>query len=305
VIPVDKWIRSRRPADSGWTHYNDIEFLLGVSYLLGRRTAESDGDGVPDDLDGCPDTPRGARVDGKGCPIDSDQDAVPDGIDQCPATPKGASVDERGCPRDTDQDGVEDGLDRCPDSPEGCMVDDRGCPEDSDHDYICNGLDRCPNTPQGCVVDGRGCPLDGDHDGVCDGVDKCPETTAGDRVDAAGCAMLQKEAHILKGITFAYNSARIESLSYPVLNEAAATLKNNPSVRVEIGGHTDSTGSASGNVGLSKMRAEAVKRHLVSKGVPVDQMVTKGYGAAQPIASNETRGGRAENRRIEFKVLLR
>ena len=89
---------------------------------------DSDGDGVPDSLDKCPDTPKGVKVDTNGCPIDSDGDGVPDYLDKCPDTPAGVTVDKDGCPLDSDGDGVPDYLDKCPDTPVGVTVDKDGCP---------------------------------------------------------------------------------------------------------------------------------------------------------------------------------
>src|SRR5256712_11963982 len=97
--------------------------FLGTAGLsvfhLGAPSKDSDHDGVPDNKDACPDTPAGAAVDSKGCPIDSDRDGVPDGIDKCPGTPAGAHVDATGCPVDSDADGVPDGIDQCPGTPAG------------------------------------------------------------------------------------------------------------------------------------------------------------------------------------------
>ncbi|QKQ28084.1 thrombospondin type 3 repeat-containing protein [Candidatus Reidiella endopervernicosa] len=75
---------------------------------------DSDGDGVLDDKDRCPDTPKGVAVDAVGCPLDSDGDGVVDMHDQCPDTPKGAAVDTKGCQLDSDGDGVVDMKDQCP-----------------------------------------------------------------------------------------------------------------------------------------------------------------------------------------------
>jgi len=150
---------------------------------------DSDHDGVYDGLDKCPGTPAGAHVDATGCPTDSDGDGVPDGIDQCPNTPKGATVDAKGCPIDSDGDGVPDGIDQCPGTPAGTTVDEKGCPMDSDGDGVPDGLDKCPNTPKGAMVDANGCPLDSDLDGVPDGIDKCPNTPTGTKVDAVGCPL--------------------------------------------------------------------------------------------------------------------
>ncbi|MBN2398563.1 MAG: thrombospondin type 3 repeat-containing protein, partial [Deltaproteobacteria bacterium] len=121
---------------------------------------DSDGDGVPNDTDECPDTPEGVKVDERGCPLDSDGDGVPDYLDKCPGTPKGIEVDCDGCPPDSDGDGVPDYLDRCPGTPTGVKVDEWGCPLDTDGDGVPDHLDKCPGTPKGVKVDEWGCPLD-------------------------------------------------------------------------------------------------------------------------------------------------
>ena len=158
--------------------------------------ADADHDGVSDKRDACPDTPRGATVDSRGCPADSDSDGVLNGIDACPNTPVGATVDATGCPHDQDGDGVLDGIDQCPNTPSGVTVDAKGCPlaaaapagiPDSDGDGVNDLLDKCPETPAGATVDASGCPIDSDHDGVWDGLDKCPDTPVGATVDATGC----------------------------------------------------------------------------------------------------------------------
>ncbi len=89
---------------------------------------DSDGDGVIDNKDQCPNTPRGAPVNVVGCPLDSDGDGVADYQDRCPNTPIGAAVDNQGCPLDSDADGVFDYLDKCPGTPKGVSVDRQGCP---------------------------------------------------------------------------------------------------------------------------------------------------------------------------------
>jgi OOP family OmpA-OmpF porin len=89
---------------------------------------DSDGDGVYDADDACPNTPAGVKVDVKGCPLDSDRDGVYDYLDKCPGTPEGVKVDTDGCPLDSDRDGVYDYLDKCPGTPQGVTVDKVGCP---------------------------------------------------------------------------------------------------------------------------------------------------------------------------------
>jgi OOP family OmpA-OmpF porin len=92
-----------------------------------KEILDSDGDGVNDDKDQCPDTPILAMVDQRGCPLDTDGDGVYDYLDQCPGTPHGVSVDKWGCPADSDRDGVYDADDMCPDTPYGAEVNEKGC----------------------------------------------------------------------------------------------------------------------------------------------------------------------------------
>jgi OOP family OmpA-OmpF porin len=114
---------------------SNLSYMFGITYLFGERgekvprsPMDSDDDGVYDDADSCPGTPRGVQVDDKGCPKDSDGDGVYDYLDKCPDTPSGAPVDSAGCPLDSDGDGVYDYLDQCPDTPAGIKVDPSGCP---------------------------------------------------------------------------------------------------------------------------------------------------------------------------------
>lgn len=102
-------------------------------------------------------------------------------------------------------------------------------------------------------------------------------------------------------LKFASSSARIENESAPLLDRLARTLQS-CDLDVTIEGHTDSTGSASVNRELSLARAQAVRDALIIRGVPITQLLARGYGADRPIASNDTREGRDQNRRIEFNV---
>ena len=154
-----------------------------------KPVLDSDGDGVPDDIDKCPGTPKGAKVDAKGCELDSDGDGVVDRLDKCPGTPKGTKVDAKGCELDSDGDGVVDSQDRCPGTPAGAKVDFKGCELDSDGDGVVDRLDQCPATPAGRKVNAQGCELDSDGDGVVDALDKCPGTPASAKVDAMGCEL--------------------------------------------------------------------------------------------------------------------
>ncbi len=165
--------------------------LIGVSFSLSGQK-DSDGDGIPDSRDLCPNTPYGVLIDENGCPSDMDGDGVPDYLDKCPKTQLGAKVDKDGCPVDSDKDGVPDYLDKCPNTPVGINVDRNGCPFDSDEDGVPDYLDKCANTPLGVKVDENGCALDSDGDGVPDYLDKCPGTPAGTKVDQTGCEIQEK-----------------------------------------------------------------------------------------------------------------
>jgi len=280
----------------------------GVTVDARGCPTDADHDGVFDGLDRCADTPAGARVDPTGCPIDTDHDGVYDGLDQCAGTPAGAQVSAKGCPADGDGDGVVDGLDQCPGTPAHAIVDASGCPLDSDKDGVADGIDKCPNTPVGAEVDDVGCQRfkDSDGDGVDDAKDKCPGTAAGTRVDAAGCPILftpERTPVILRGVTFETGKSALKPESFTVLDIVAQSLNANPDIRIEIAGYTDNTGAATTNLRLSQARATAVRAYLGSKGVAPDRMTAKGYGAADPIATNATAAGRAQNRRVELRQL--
>jgi OOP family OmpA-OmpF porin len=142
-----------------------------------------------------------------------------------------------------------------------------------------------------------------DGDGVPNERDKCPNTRPGAVVDLDGCEV---EAVIeLEGVNFDFDKATIRPEGIAILNGAAALLQKHERVVVEVAGHTDSVGSEEYNQGLSERRANAVKDYLISQGVTASRLTARGYGELQPIASNDTEEGRAENRRVELIVLDR
>ncbi len=227
---------------------------------------------------------------------DSDGDGVIDSLDICPNTPSGVNVDIRGCPLDSDGDGVYDYMDRCPDTPKAVRVNELGCPFDSDGDGVYNYMDHCPKTPIGVHVDRWGCPFDSDGDGVYDYMDQCPGTPKGVTVNEKGCC-------ILKGLNFDVNKWDIKPRYYPLLDKIVAILKKNPEMKLEIQGHTDIAGSDAHNMKLSKKRAEAVKAYLIKKGIAPDRLFSKGFGYHRPITTNDTPEGRAKNRRVQLKFI--
>ncbi|GAX87740.1 OmpA-OmpF porin, OOP family [Lebetimonas natsushimae] len=136
---LDLFVETRALRDFG-IEKNHLSLLGGLVYNFGGeeepeaaplkeepKVIDSDEDGVSDNLDKCPNTPVGVKVDKRGCPIDSDEDGVPDYLDKCPHTPANVKVDKNGCALDSDGDGVADYLDKCPNTPKGMKVDKSGC----------------------------------------------------------------------------------------------------------------------------------------------------------------------------------
>ncbi|HEX4872802.1 MAG TPA: thrombospondin type 3 repeat-containing protein [Nevskiaceae bacterium] len=293
----------------------------GVTVYADGCPTDQDQDGVPDYQDKCPNTPPGTVVNEVGCPVDSDGDGVPDFKDECPGTPAGVQVSANGCPLDADGDGVPDYLDQCPDSPAGQAVNAQGCPlTDSDGDGVPDNVDKCPDSPKGQPVGPDGCPLDSDGDGIPDYLDECPNTPPGlkvlpdgcapvgdcrkprgnEPVDARGCALDKR--FILRGVKFELDSDRLTPQAQLILNDVADTLAAYPELKVDVEGHTDSSGTDAYNLGLSERRSISVKTYLTSRGVKDEALRPVGYGEANPIDSNDTEDGRENNRRVEFKV---
>ncbi|MFN0117050.1 MAG: OmpA family protein [Elusimicrobiota bacterium] len=213
-------------------------------------------------------------------------------------------------PKDSDKDGVIDDNDACPGTPTGTNVDGRGCEADSDGDGIVDSKDTCPNTPAGIKVDMYGCAGDSDGDGVKDDVDQCAGTPVGIAVKADGCPadeakVIPKNDWVLEGVNFESGSDKLKAEGKVVLDKAAGVLEANPTVTVEVQGHTDNIGGTQLNQALSDKRAMSVKNYLVGKGIAADRLTSAGYGETRPLVDNKTKEGRAKNRRIEFKVLSR
>ena len=253
---------------------------------------DSDGDGIPDSVDLCPNEPedKDGFDDEDGCPDpDNDQDGIPDALDKCPNEPedKDGFQDEDGCPDpDNDGDGIPDALDKCPNEPEDKdgFQDEDGCPDpDNDGDGIPDALDKCPNEPE-------------TFNGV-DDEDGCPDT--GGTIAIAG-----GKVELPDQIQFETGHARILPRSYSLLDRIAQKLKENPAVRhVRVEGHTDDQGTEKANQELSQARADTVVAYLVKRGVDAARLQSAGYGATRPIASNRNTAGRAKNRRVEFIIV--
>jgi outer membrane protein OmpA-like peptidoglycan-associated protein len=207
---------------------------------------------------------------------------------------------------DRDGDGFLNERDDCPDTP-GVSPD--GCPpRDTDEDGWVDTEDACPYE---AGVEPDGCPIrDKDGDGIPDEKDQCidrPETDNGFE-DEDGCPdeipdELREFTGVIQGIQFETKSTAITADSKPTLDRAIKVLEEYPDIRIEIVGHTDNVGAPEDNDKLSKDRAAAVKTYLVEGGIDDSRIETKGKGESQPIATNETEEGRAQNRRTEFKIL--
>ena len=194
-----------------WKINQSSFYATNCSYI---NEFDSDNDGVENQNDNCPDTPKGQRVDETGCAYvdaDNDLDGIPDELDACPDSPKNSKVNENGCTQlqiDADLDGVLNENDYCPQTPLGIAVNERGCSQqqekviqdngDDDNDGVINVLDRCNDTPEGTEVDDTGCTpqeaeaqqeTDSDHDGVLNENDYCPGTATGLVVNSFGCPL--------------------------------------------------------------------------------------------------------------------
>jgi OOP family OmpA-OmpF porin len=274
-------LTQKHDADQG-TPTHHLELTLGLAFTLDTRS---------------PPPPP---------PADEDADSVVDEKDKCP---KVAGPAPDGCPPppDTDADGLDDSRDGCPNEAGPAPT---GCPDkDPDHDCVPLPADKCPNEA-GIAPDG--CPdPDPDRDGVQGAADKCPneQETKNAFEDEDGCpdaipAKVQKFSGVIAGIEFDFGKATIRPTSRSTLNEAVAVLKEYPSLKISIQGHSDNQGPREKNLKLSGERAESVKAYLVGEGIEESRIKTQGVGPDQPIDDNKTAAGRQKNRRIEFKLLM-
>ena len=164
---------------------------------------------------------------------------------------------------------------------------------DDDNDGVLNSKDLCPNSLPGAVVNENGCEIDDDSDGVVNRLDKCPNTSPGVKVNEDGCF-----ATINLNIKFDTMSDRIKPQYNSKLQEFANLLNENTNLKATIEAHTDSKGSESYNQKLSEKRAASTVKSLEALDIAPTRLRSIGYGESQPIATNDTAQGRAENRRV-------
>ena len=140
--------------------------------------------------------------------------------------------------------------------------------------------------------------IDSDGDTVCDEIDVCAGTPKGVIVDERGCWTL-KQTYL-----FDFDKAEVKPTHFPMLDHIAKIMKDNPKMTVQLEGHTCSIGTKKYNQGLSERRANAIKNALINKAkVDVKRLKAVGYGESKPIMTNETKEGRAKNRRVDLKPI--
>jgi outer membrane protein OmpA-like peptidoglycan-associated protein len=279
--------------------------------------SDSDGDGVPDGVDRCANTPPGASVNATGCTQDSDGDNIPDGLDRCPDTEAGVLVDPNGCPKDSDSDQIPDGLDRCSDTPQGATVDALGCPGDEDGDGVLDGLDRCPRTPAGAAINPSGCPTGAAPSRAApqraaprptvpsaDTAAAVTPTTPAPAAPRQPAARGRLQSGVIQGVAFVTGTARLRPESYVPLDSIATILQADTTLRIEVGAHTDKSGTPSQDQHLTNLQADAVRTYLVTKGVNFQQVQARGYGSATPLTPDNTPQGRLANRRVELRPVI-
>lgn len=274
-----------------------FQHSIGLVFKFGGK--DTDGDGVYDKDDACPEV--AGLKEFNGCP-DTDGDGIKDSDDACPEVAGLAALN--GCP-DADGDGIADKDDACP-TEKGTKANN-GCP-DADGDGVVDGKDKCPNTAGPAA--NNGCPWpDTDGDGVLDKDDKCPNEAGVASNNGCPEVVIKEEAvkklnEFARAIYFNSGKSTFRTGTTGKLDLIAGIMKEYPKANFSIQGHTDSSGSNSLNQRLSEKRAKAVLDYLITKGgIDSKRLTSAGFGEDYPIADNKTRAGRAENRRVEIKLV--
>jgi outer membrane protein OmpA-like peptidoglycan-associated protein len=215
---------------------------------------------------------------------DADGDGIPDAWDQCPqeAEDRDGFEDSDGCP-DPDNDG--DGL---------CdpWVVKQGL--QARHAKVCKGEDLCPLVPG--KPEHGGCPPPPEDESEAERVRIEEEQQDVEVLDGA--------IKTLKKIYFEYNSEQIKEESFPILDQVAAVILENPQIDlIEVQGHADERGPERYNLDLTTKRAASVKRYLADKGIDKKRLRSMGYGEYCPVKLGSAEEDWEENRRVEFKVL--
>ncbi|MCP5061508.1 MAG: OmpA family protein [Ignavibacteriae bacterium] len=288
---------------------------VGISFTMWSRV-DSDGDGVLDEVDQCPNEAEDMDgfEDGDGCPdYDNDGDGILDINDGCQNLKEDIDgyKDEDGCPDvDNDGDGILDVDDKCPNNKEDIdgFEDGDGCPEvDNDNDGILDIDDECRDKAEvfNGYKDEDGCPDEAPKQTYFDAKPKKvvkPKTTKPrSKTNKSSNAPV---SFLVRGeSTFLANSFQIKSSAYSELNKIVNQLKLYPKTRWSIEAHVDRAKSNSEAIKISKNQADAILNYLISNGLPASNFRTIGKGDSSPIASNSSVYGRMKNRRIIIKKI--
>jgi len=242
-------------------------FQHSVGIVVKFGGTDTDGDGIYDKDDACPDVFGLAAF--NGCP-DTDGDGVVDSKDDCPTVAGLAALN--GCP-DADGDGIADKDDACPNE-KGTKAN-KGCP-DTDGDGVVDKDDTCPTVAG--PASNKGCPIE-------------PSTEVMATLNEYG-----------KIILFDTGKATFHKETINVLESMVLIFKEYPQANFIIAGHTDSVGSDKSNQLLSERRAAAVRDYLIANGINADRLKTVGFGESKPVDTNATPAGRQNNRRTEVTL---
>ena len=291
----DKWAANlsssmRSASEKGSS--NQLQHVIGLTYVFG--TGDSDGDGVNDKKDICPDVPGLKEF--NGCP-DTDGDGIPDNEDACPE--EAGTAEMNGCP-DTDGDGIADGDDACPEAAGSAEMG--GCP-DSDGDSVADKDDKCPNVAGEAA--NNGCPWpDSDGDGVLDKDDLCPNV-AGVAANG-GCKdeptkliefitkSLENSSFSESKIYFGTSSIKLGKSADKLILKLKGLLDEYPDVNIIVQGHASDDGSEAFNMKISQKRADTVAAALIAAGIDASRVSTEAYGESKPMSD------RKSSRRVEF-----
>ncbi len=284
--------------------YGSPEWRAIVGFEAMPRRRDFDGDRVADGGDACVDVagvparegcPEPTLVAVAPTPPDADADGLPDAGDNCPRLPEDRDGfrDDDGCPDpDQDLDLIADGEDGDPHGAEDwdAYRDEDGVPDlDNDEDGIADFRDACPLD---AAATADGCP--GGAENVA--------TTAPEGPDAP--LRLGDTLHPAGPVVFEYAKAALSPEGTRAVAGLAAYLLAHPELgRLEVGVHTDAGGNRPWKAKMTQVRARALLEALVAHGVPRERLTARGYGAAVPVARNDTEAGRLRNRRVELRLL--
>ena len=247
--------------------YSNLQHVVGIKFNFGK--GDSDGDGVPDKKDKCPDHPGLTEL--NGCP-DSDGDGINDLNDICPNSPGSSS--QKGCP-DSDGDGVNDNLDNCPN--ERGLKSNGGCKlPDLDKDGIPNLQDNCPN--ESVLLKYNGCP-------------KLPNSLS---------FFLTNHSEFF----FKFDSHKLSIIQKEKLYNLSKILSQYKYVKINVDGHASFEGDSIYNILLSKKRSNSIKNSLIDYGIDYSRINARGYGEEVPRYQDTPLSERRKNRRAVISINL-